>query len=215
MRDTFQHRRDVLVLQLARMCDLAGTAMRRATTALLDSDLTLSEQVIADDRTLNEARSITEHDAQILLALQAPVATDLRTIVSVTHGAESAERMGDLAHHVALAVRRLHPEPVVPPLLLPRFERMGEIAVRMAGTAARVVRDPDITIADDLESADEEMDELHRSLFTVIGIQDWTYGASTAVNAVLLSRYYERFADHAVSIARRSAIAHTGGGVVV
>ncbi len=210
MRDAFQHRRDVLVLELARMCDLAGTAIRQATKALLDNDLDLAEQVVADDRTLNEARSRTEHDAQILLALQAPVAGDLRTIVAVAHGAENAERMGDLAHHIALSVRRRHPEPVVPTLLRPRFEQMGGIAVRLATTAGRLVREPDPALARALQSADAEMDDLHRSLFTVVAYRDWTYGVPAAVDAILLSRYYERFADHAVSIARRSAVAFTG-----
>ncbi|CRK57867.1 Phosphate transport system regulatory protein PhoU [Alloactinosynnema sp. L-07] len=208
MRDSFHHQLDVLVLQLARMCDLAATAMREATTALLDNDITRAEWVIDSDHALNSARTNVEHDAQTLLALQAPVAGDLRTIVSVMHSAENVERMGDLAHHVALAVRRRHPGPVLHTVLRPRFARMGTLATDMASEAGRVVRTARTTHG--LAAADDEMDDLHRSLFAVVEYREPTGGALAAVDAILLSGYYERFADHAVSVADRSTLARAG-----
>lgn len=210
MRDLFHRQLDVLVLQLARMCDLTAEAMLRATMSLLDNDIRLAEQVIADDIVLDDARNRTEHDVQSLLALQSPVATDLRTILAVARSVEKVERMGDLAHHVALAVRRRHPQPVVPPVLHARFEQMGDIAARSAVTAGRAVRNSDRHLLDDLDADDREMDDLHRSLFTVLGYRDWPHGIPAAVDAALLSRYYERFTDHAVSVARRAAFVTEG-----
>ncbi|MCK2244414.1 MULTISPECIES: phosphate signaling complex protein PhoU [unclassified Crossiella] len=214
MRDAFHHRLDVLVLQLARMCDQAALAMRRATDALLDGDIRLAEQVIADEATVNQTRTRIEQDAQTLLALQSPVAKDLRVIVTALRSAEHVERMGELAHHVALAVLRRHPEPVLPVPLWSRFERMGSIAVRMAGTTGKVVRERDLSLARSLGEADAEMDELHQSLFALIGYRKWTFGVSAAVEATLLSRYYERFADHAVAVAERTAFVETGKEIV-
>ncbi len=204
MRDLFHRQLDVLVLQLAHMCDLTAVALHRATTALMDNDLKLAEQVIADDAILDQARARTEHDVQLLLALQAPVASDLRTIMSVARSAEKVERMGDLAHHVAHAVRRRHPEPVLAPPLRARFEQMASIATRSAVTAGRVVRARDSVLPHGLDADDREMNDLHRSLFAAVSCGEWSYGTAAAVEAVLLSRYYERFTDHAVSVARRA-----------
>ncbi|GAA2807973.1 phosphate signaling complex protein PhoU [Crossiella cryophila] len=209
MRDSFHHRLDVLVLQLARMCDLTAVAMSRATDSLATGDARLAEGVVADDVIVNQTRTRIEQDAQTLLALQSPVARDLRVIVTVLRSAEHVERMGDLAHHVALAVLRRHPDPVLPAPLRSRFQLMGSIAVRMAGTTGKVVRERDPVLVRTLDAADAEMNELHRSLFQVIGHR-WAFGIPAAVDASLLSRYYERFADHAVAVAARTAFIETG-----
>jgi len=206
MRDLYHHQLDVLVLQLAHMCDLTAVAMRRATDALLDNDLQLAEQVIADDVSLDEARDRIEHDVQMLLALQSPVATDLRTILSVTLSVEHVERMGDLAEHVALAVRRRYPETVLAPPLRARFEQMAEIATRSAVTAGWAVRGRNPMLRQELEADDQAMNDLHRSLFAVISCGEWRHGVAAGVEAALLSRYYERFTDHAVSVARKISL---------
>lgn len=209
MRDLFHRQLDVLVLQLAHMCDLAAVAMRNATDALLDNDLRLAEQVIADDHTLDEARKRVEHDVQLLLALQSPVCTDLRTIMAVVLSVERVERMGDLAEHIALAVRRSHPEPVLAPPLRARFEQMAVIATRSAVAAGWAVRGPNPMLQQELATDDHEMNDLHRSLFAVISCDEWRHGVTAGVEAALLSRYYERFTDHAVSVARRVASAYS------
>ncbi|QFZ18416.1 phosphate signaling complex PhoU family protein [Saccharothrix syringae] len=210
MRDAFRHRQDVLVLQLARMCDLAGLALRRATRALLDNDPTLAHRVVADDPVLDRARDNAQHDAHVLLSARTPVGGDLGLVLSVLRGAEDAERMGDLAHHIAACVLRRHPRPVLPNLLHNRFAQMGNLAVRMAGTAAHLVREPDPVLGTALAHADDEIDALHRSLFPVLSYQGWSHGVPAAVDAVLLSRNYERFADHAVTIAHRGTTAPAG-----
>lgn len=210
MREAYQVELGQLAEELAHMCAMSGTAMELATRALLDADLGLAEQVIGDDVKIDEARSACEEHAYALLALQAPVATDLRTVLAAIHAAESLERMGDLALHVAKAARRRHPSPVLPDQVKPYFAEMGRVAVELAREAERVILNKDVAKARGLEEADDEMDDLHRHLFSVIMDKEWPHGVAAAVDVTLLGRFYERFADHAVSVAKRVVFVVTG-----
>jgi phosphate transport system protein len=210
MREAYHDRLGELADHLADMCGMVATAMERATQALLKADLGLAEQVISDDVKVDAARSAYEEEAYALLALQAPVATDLRTVLAVIHAAESLERMGDLALHVAKAARRRHPNPVLPEEVLPFFTQMGELAVDLARKTEQVIRSQDVVAARAMEDEDDEMDNLHRHLFTIIMDKAWPHGVASAVDVTLLGRFYERFADHAVSVAKRTVFVVTG-----
>jgi phosphate transport system protein len=210
MREAYHVELGQLAEELASMCSMSATAMELATRALLDADLGLAEQVIGDDAKIDDARSSCEEHAYALLALQAPVATDLRTVLAAIHAAESLERMGDLALHVAKAARRRHPNPVLPEPVRHSFAEMGRVAVELARDAEQVILNKDIDQARSLEAADDEMDDLHRDLFSVIMDKDWPHGVASAVDATLLGRFYERFADHAVSVAKRVVFVVTG-----
>jgi phosphate transport system protein len=210
MREAYHEQLNQLADQLAGMCTMVADAMELATKALLDADLAIAEQVISDDAKVDEARSVCEEQAYALLALQAPVATDLRTVLAAIHAAESLERMGDLALHVAKAARRRHPQPVLPDSVKPYFAEMGRVALLLAHKAEQVIHTKDIDQARALEDADDEMDDLHRHLFTVIMDKDWPHGVASAVDVTLLGRFYERFADHAVSVAKRVVFVVTG-----
>ena len=210
MREAYHERLDQLADQLAGMCSMVADAMELATKSLLEVDLGIAEQVIGDDAKIDEARSTCEEQAYALLALQAPVATDLRTVLAAIHAAESLERMGDLALHVAKAARRRHPQPVLPDSVRPYFQEMGRIAVQLAHKTEEVIKSQDADQARALEVADDEMDDLHRHLFTVIMDRDWPHGVASAVDVTLLGRFYERFADHAVSVAKRVVFVVTG-----
>ena len=210
MREAYQVELGELAEELANMCSMSATAMELATRALLDADLGLAEQVIGDDAKIDDARSSCEEHAYALLALQAPVATDLRTVLAAIHAAESLERMGDLALHVAKAARRRHPNPVLPDQVRPDFAEMGRVAVDLARSAENVILNKDVEQARSLEEADDEMDDLHRHLFSVIMEKDWSHGVASAVDVTLLGRFYERFADHAVSVAKRVVFVVTG-----
>jgi phosphate transport system protein len=210
MREAYHDRLGELATSLADMCAMVGTAMERATIALLKTDLALAEQVISDDAAVDVARTAYEEEAYALLALQAPVATDLRTVLAVIHAAESLERMGDLALHVAKAARRRHPNPVLPDEVRPYFEQMGRVAVDMARKTEEVIRSQDVEQAKQVENDDDEMDNLHRDLFAVLMDKDWPHSVTTAVDVTLLGRFYERFADHAVSVAKRTVFVVTG-----
>ncbi|MFC4004558.1 phosphate signaling complex protein PhoU [Prauserella oleivorans] len=210
MREAYNVELDNLRDQLADMAALVGEAMELATRSLLEKDLKLAEQVISDDVKVDDARAACEEKAYALLALQAPVATDLRIVVAALHAAESIERMGDLALHVAKAARRRHPNAVLPEEVRPAFARMGEVDVRLAHKLEEVVRSRDIEAAKSLEADDDEVDDIHRNLFSVIMSKDWAHGVSAAVDITLLGRFYERYADHAVSVARRVMFVITG-----
>ena len=210
MREAYHVELEQLADELAGMCSMVGDAMELATRALLEADLGLAEQVIGDDTKVDEARSSCEEHAYALLALQAPVATDLRTVLAAIHAAESLERMGDLALHVAKAARRRHPQPVLPEQVRQYFSEMGRVAVALARQAEQVILSKDIEQARSLEDADDEMDDLHKHLFTVIMDRDWPHGVAAAVDVTLLGRFYERFADHAVSVAKRVVFVVTG-----
>jgi phosphate transport system protein len=159
---------------------------------------------------IDDLRTDAEEKAFGLLALQSPVATDLRVVIAAIHGAGDIERMGDLALHVAQAARRRHPQPVLPSEVAPYFAEMGRIATALARKAADVIRTRDVAEATTLESDDDAMDDLHRHMFSVLMAPSWTHGVGPAVDIALLGRFYERYADHAVTVARRVVYVVTG-----
>jgi phosphate transport system protein len=199
-----------LAQTLGEMAGLAGAAMEQATLALLQADLSTAEQVISDYDRIADLTPIAEEKAFALLALQAPVAGDLRSVVSGIHIVGDVDRMGVLALHVAKVARRRHPKHALPEEVNGYFAEMGRIAVSL-GTAAKEVlesRDPDRAAR--LHDEDEPMDDLHRHLFSVLMDRSWKHGVEAAVDVTLLGRYYERFADHAVSVGQRVIYLVTG-----
>jgi phosphate transport system protein len=210
MRTAFHEQLDALTRSIGDMCGFAGTAMQQATRALLDADIVLAETVISDHQSLVIQAAATESDAITLLALQAPVATDLRAVVSSFRNVADVDRMGALALHVAKTARRRHPAHAIPDDVSHYFAEMGRIAVEIGQNAKEVVLSGDPEKAAKLDDEDGAMDELHRHLFTVIMDRQWPHPVTTAVDTTLLSRYYERFADHAVEIGRRVIFQATG-----
>lgn len=210
VREAFHQELNDLTASIAEMCALAGKAMDRATAALLQADLALAEDVITElDRSVPKAARI-EEDALRLLALQAPVAGDLRAVVSSLKNVADAQRMHALAMHVAKMVRRRHPDHAVPEDVNGYFAEMGRIAVDIGNDAKDVVLSGDLAKAAELDDDDDAMDYLHRRLFTMLMNGQWKHGVGAAVDVTLLGRYYERFADHAVEIGRRVIYRYTG-----
>ncbi|GAB16691.1 phosphate transport system regulatory protein [Gordonia effusa NBRC 100432] len=195
---------------LGEMCELAGQAMASATQALLQADLSVAEQVIGDHDRMAELSVRAEEQSFALLALQAPVAGDLRSIVSGFQIVADVDRMGALALHVAKVARRRHPAKALPEEVNGYFAEMGRLAVQLARNAREVLNSQDPQDALALQEDDDAMDDLHRHLFTVLMDREWTHGVAAAVDVTLLGRYYERFADHAVLIGRRVVFQATG-----
>jgi phosphate transport system protein len=210
MRDAYHEELDALTEQLVEMTRLVGSAISRASRALLDADLTLAESVIAADDSVDALRDELDRRAFDLLARQQPVAGDLRTIITSLRMSGDLERMGDLARHVARVARRRYPESAVPPALRSTIVEMSQVAERLVAKAGSVVAKHDVTAALELERDDDEMDKLHRALFTALLDKDSPYGVEHAVDVTSIGRYYERFADHAVSVARRVVYLVTG-----
>jgi phosphate transport system protein len=211
MRTTYHEALAALSAQVGDMCGLAADAMERATEALLGADLSVAEQVIADHEHIAAMSKRVEANAIKLLALQQPVAGDLRMIVGSIHVAADIERMGALAVHVASISRLRHPECALPDEVRASFAEMGSRAVQLARTAQEVLvsRDPDKAAR--LRDQDDAVDAEHRHLFTLLIDNKWHDGVCSAVDVALLGRFYERFADHAVEIGRRVVFEATGG----
>ncbi|MFI6870424.1 phosphate signaling complex protein PhoU [Nocardia sp. NPDC050406] len=210
MRVIYNEQMAELADLLGGMAGLAGDAMERATKSLLDADLELAEQVITEYDRIAEMITLAEEKAFALLALQAPVAGDLRQVVSAIQIVADVNRMGALALHVAKMTRRRFPNHAVPEAVNTYFAEMGRIAVKMGAAAKEVLETRDPERAAKLNEDDEAMDDLRKHLFTLIMDREWEHGVPAAVDVALLGRYYERFADHAVEIGRRVVFLVTG-----
>lgn len=214
MRIEFRQQLDALNADLARMCELAGEAMQRATLGLLTVDLEAAERVLTDLEILARMRRDVDQAALSVLARQAPVASDLRAVVAAVHITSDADRMGGLAAHVARIVRRRHPASAIPNVVVGQFSEMGGLAVDLAEDAAAVIADGDPVRASRIRDDDEAMNDMHRRLFAAVMSPEWSHGVPAAVDVVLLGRFYERFADHAVAIAARVLFRSTGAILV-
>lgn len=208
MRETFHDQLEAIRSDLVEMTARVATAMSRATTALLDADVSLADSVISDDEFIDETRNDLEDRAFDLLARQQPVAVDLRVVIASLRIVTEVERMGDLALHIAKVARMRYPETAVPIELADTFVEMGRLAEQVIIKAGRVISSRDAELASELEADDDMIDDLHRALFRRLLIGD--YSVETAIDVTLLGRYYERFGDHAVSVARRVVYLVTG-----
>jgi phosphate transport system protein len=195
MRDAYHEKLDGLSGKLVEMTRLVRSAMARASTALLDADLRLAEEVITADEQVNKIEADIEETVFDLMARQQPVASDLRALITALRTSGDLERMGDLAVHLAKTARRRHPEPAIPPELHATVLEMGQIAERMIAKAG---------------TDDDQMDRLHRRLFDAMLSPKWRHGVEPAVDISLAGRYFERFADHAVHVAENVVYLVTG-----
>jgi len=210
MREEFQADLNEVSRLLVTMAEAVRAAMRKATTALLTADLKAAQTVIERDVEVDTIYRQVETKVADTIARQAPVASDLRMVITALHISADLERMGDLAEHVAKTAKRRHPSPAVPAELRPVFKKMAEVADRMAEEITGLLAKPDAELAAKLETADDEMDDLERELFKVLLHDDWPYGAETAIDGALLGRFYERYADHAVNVGEQLIYLITG-----
>ncbi|MFE2838606.1 phosphate signaling complex protein PhoU [Streptomyces mirabilis] len=210
MREAYHEELDSISDGLVEMANLVGSAIGLATTALLDADLRLAESVISADEKVDVLQRDLENRAIAVLARQQPVATDLRVVVTSLRMSADLERCGVLAQHVAKLARMRYPRRAVPRDLRRTILEMGQLAQRLMAQAAEVVITQDVDAALQLEKDDDRMDELHRMLFQHLMDDRWQHGVETAVDVTLVGRYYERFADHAVSVAQRVVYLVTG-----
>jgi len=210
MRAAYDEALSAVNQDLVQMTRSVGSAMNRATQALLDADLSLAETVIANDAQIDLLTSGIEERCFDLVALQQPVARDLRIIIGALRIAASLERMGDLAEHIAKQARMRYPKPAIPQELRGTFAVMGGVAEAIVAKTGAVIATNDVSLAADIARHDEEMDRLHRELFTIVLSPTWSHGVEAAIDVTLLSRYYERYADHAVSVTKRVVTIVTG-----
>jgi phosphate transport system protein len=210
MREAYTEQLDSVFADLAAICGLVETAVCQATKSLLEADVAVAEEVISADEAIDRAREEVEEQAFSLLSLQQPVAGDLRVVVAALRMVTELERMGDLSVHVAKIARMRVPATAVPDEIRPTVSRMAEVAADMVARVKAIIADRDVSAAIELGRDDEVMDQLRRASFTQLLGDDWSHGVEAAVDVALLGRYYERIADHAVSIANRVVFVVTG-----
>ena len=182
MRAAYHEQLSELSEQLGEMCGLAGVAMERATQALLQADLVLAEQVMSDHEKIGTLSAQAQASAFVLLALQAPVAGDLRAIVSAIQMVADIDRMGELALHVAKITRRRHPQHALPEEVNGYFAEMGRVAVELGNSAQEALMSRDPEKAARNREEDDAMDDLHRHQFTELMDREWKHGVAAAVD---------------------------------
>ena len=210
IRSVFQDELDNVSQSLVDLTAMVTASMSKATTAILSCDLKLAEEVIATDVKIDDYQHETDSRIIDIIARQQPVASDLRALCTALRMGSDLERMGDLAHHVAKVARLRHPNAAVPPELVSIIQAMGVAAVAITEKTGVVISTRNTEMALEIERDDDVMDDLHRKLIAVLIEPTWKHGIETAIDLTLLGRYYERYADHAVSIARRVYFLVTG-----
>ena len=214
MREVFQQELADVQERLVRIAELVTIAIEKATTAFNSSDVSVAESVIADDHLIDELAYSLDELAIDILARQQPVARDLRIVVSALRISASLERMGDLAEHIAQLARTRFPEKVVPKDLRATFKELGRLDVAIAHKLTRLLQTEAAELAEEIRDDDDLIDDLHLSVFDKVLGETWKGAASDIVDSTLASRYHERFADHAVSIAKKVQYLQTGDWVV-
>jgi phosphate transport system protein len=210
MRTSYHEELDAIIDNLVHMAELVETAIKEGSESLLTADLARAEAVITNDAELDRIHEEMEYKCLSLLALQAPVAGELRTIVSAIRVVFELARMGDLAAHVAKIARLRYPAHAVPEEFEPSFREMASIATEIIDLARISLKDRDAKEAHRLAEIDSRMDDLRRDQFTRMLRKDSDISIEGAVDVALLGRYFERFADHAVAVGRRVIYIITG-----
>lgn len=210
MRTAYHKQLADLMTQLGEMCGLAGQAMKGATQALLETDIDAAEQAIGEYERIMTMRAHAEKEALALLALQQPVAGELRAIFGAIQILADVDRMGALAVHVAKIARWQYPKQVLPEEVRACFAEMAKVAIALGDSAKQVLVSLNSEQAAALHDQDDAMDDLYRHLFSVLIDREWKHSVSDGVETALLGRFYERFADHAVEIGRRVIFVVTG-----
>ncbi|GAA1639234.1 phosphate signaling complex protein PhoU [Microbacterium flavum] len=210
MREVFHQSLEDVQARLVEISELVTAAIDKATRAFGTSDVALAEEVIEADAIIDEKAVELDELAIQILARQQPVARDLRIVVAALRVSASLERMGDIAEHIAQLTRMRFPERAIPKGLKSTFTKMGELDVEVARTLTELLRTEDLSLLETLRALDDKLDDGHLSVFEKVLSDAWKGEAAATVDATLASRYLERFADHAVSVAKKVAYLATG-----
>ena len=210
IRSAFQDELDGVSQSLVDLTNMVSESIVKSSKALLSADLKLAEEVIATDAKIDDYQHDLDTRIIDIIARQQPVASDLRALITALRMSADLERMGDLSHHIAKVARLRHPNNAIPNDLVLAFTEMGYVAEKLSTKVATVITTRDTDMALQVEKDDDEMDKLHRLLIGTLVDPNWKHGVESAIDLTLLGRYYERFADHAVSVSRRVYYLVTG-----
>ncbi|MGO2004228.1 phosphate signaling complex protein PhoU [Arthrobacter rhombi] len=210
MRKVFQAELLTIGEELTQMAGLVADAMERAHTAYAEADTEVAQEVIAADARVDFMQTQLDERAIDVLALQGPVASDLRMIVGSLRMSASLERMGDLARHIAQLARLRFPVTVAPASVAPVFAEMAGLDVQIARKLITLLETRDLEIAREIVALNARIDDLHASVFKTVAGPDWNESGPRTADVTLTSRYLERYGDHGVSVARKVNYLVTG-----
>lgn len=210
MRTAYREHLNNFSHDLIILCDLVQSIMDSASKALLEASLDPAEAALTKADELDEIRERCEERAVLLLALENPLAKDLRQVVSSIYIVEDLSRMGRLARHIARSARRRHPDTVVPAEYLGYFEEMARLVRHMTENMREVLVHPDPDIAINMASDDDAIDDINHHLLNILTQREWKGSTREAVETCQITRYYERYADHCVSVSGRIIYLATG-----
>ena len=204
LRKPFSDELDEIRTELIRMAGLVIESIPRCTEALLSSDLAAAQEIIDADDVLDDAALALEHHCHQLLALQQPMAGDLRAIMAALAINSEVERSGDLVENIAKSMRRMYGTDFGP-RLRGLITQMSEEATRLMRFAIDAYADGNSGLAAALDDIDDRLDRLnHQCLAMIVGDEGREMGdLASGVQLALVARYYERIGDHAVNIGER------------
>lgn len=210
MREMFDHELESVQTRIVEIADSVHTIVTDATTALLEADVKAADRALAGAESVSEKALSLDELVIRTLALQAPVAKDLRILVSTLRISASLERMSALASHIATIARFRFPDSAIPESLSDTFDEMVRLDVRLCEKLVKLLRNTSVDLARSIQAADSRVDELHREVFEVVLDKSWKEKAVHTVDVTLASRYLERIADHVVDISSKVSYLTTG-----
>ncbi len=210
MRKVFQAELHQVGEELIQISTLVKEALVRAADSFLNSDIEEAEEVISNDQRIDFLQNQLDERCIDILALQGPVASDLRAIVSSLRMSSSLERMGDLARHVAQIARMRFPEKAVPEEVATIFSEMVELDTQIIDSVIKLLETRELSLTEEIYSHKARINNLHREVFKMMNADDWQHSPQVTVDVTLASRYLERFGDHGVSVARKVNYLVTG-----
>jgi phosphate transport system protein len=210
-RTHFQEELAKLEEQALGGLDMVVSALDRALETVQHQDVELASMVISDDDRI-DGRYLEVHQGVLsLLALQAPVAGDLRLVAAVLHIIKNMERMGDQCVNMAKLVPLAGHHPPADERVLSHIQRMGEQARQQVIQCKQAFARRDVQLAQDLVRQDDEVDRLNREVFTIaLEIGDDPDTREWAMHMMLVARCIERIGDNAVDIGEQTAFIVTG-----
>lgn len=210
MRKVFQAELHQIGEGLIEISSLVNDAISKSTQAFATANLQAAQEVIAADARIDFLQNDLDERAIDVLALQGPVASDLRMIVGSLRMSASLERMGDLARHISQLTRLRFPQQVIPVSLTATFAELAQLDILISEKVTELLDSRDLELVSDIMAAKAQISKLHRTVFQAMAAPEWQETAATTVDVTLASRYFERFGDHGVSVARKVSYLVTG-----
>ncbi|WP_040421889.1 phosphate signaling complex PhoU family protein [Corynebacterium timonense] len=210
MRTVYREHLEAFANDLLDMCDTVRHVMSNASAALLNQSLENAEEALSSADALTEMAQRCEERSMQLLALENPVASDLRQVLSSIYIVEDFQRMGVLAAHIATTARLRHPSPVVPDTMEPCVAELARLAEDLGSKTHALLEDPDTGVALGLRDDDDDVDVMENYILHALTQQEWPHSVREAVDLALICRYYERYSDHCVNVAARTVFLITG-----